>query len=586
MDTKILVIAILGLVGFFVYQKCSEENVPNYDNIKQVEQEKKRQRFEEKEAIKASAEKEATQKKALEARGKRPDAQTAVFANDHFKAVFSTKGGTLTSLTLKDPQYQEAPRDWKTGLRDEESKKLAPVDLVTTNTKNYERFNPLRFEVYEGLDSLLPETDFVLEEKSADKVVFSYTQPDLPVKIVKKYELDKGGAPYQIWLTIQVSNISDKKVVFRGGVSQHGYQHQSEAAGGMFSKQPNLLQGICRHGDETFAVAWNDDDLAHPFSSVDQIGFVGVETNYFLSAMIPAAGTPASCHVASVVYSGRSDKEKWGRIVSELRFAETSLDPGASEIFRVKNYLGPKRYRKLQTVGNHLETSVNFGWLWPICQFLLSLLFFFQSFVGNWGVAIILLTVVVKVTLMPLTHKSFQSAERMKALKPEIDKLNEQFKDDPQAKQRETMAMYKRNKVNPLGGCIPSLLQMPIWFALFRTLRASPELYRAPFFGWITDLSNPDPYFVTPVLMGVSMFLQQRFTPMTGDQAQAKMMLYFMPVMFTAMMLFLPSGLTLYIFVNTVLSIAHQLWIHKRSQHTTDTRQGGGGRRGRHSDKD
>jgi YidC/Oxa1 family membrane protein insertase len=180
-------------------------------------------------------------------------------------------------------------------------------------------------------------------------------------------------------------------------------------------------------------------------------------------------------------------------------------------------------------------------------------------------VAIILLTVLVKVVLMPLTHKSFQSAEKMKALKPEIDKINEKFKDDAAAKQKETMAMYKQHKVNPLGGCLPSLLQMPIWFALYSTLRASPELYRAPFFGWIQDLSNPDPYFVTPVIMGAAMFVQQKFTPMMGDSAQAKMMLYFMPIMFSAMMLFLPSGLTLYILVNTVLSIAHQLYIHRRS---------------------
>jgi YidC/Oxa1 family membrane protein insertase len=126
------------------------------------------------------------------------------------------------------------------------------------------------------------------------------------------------------------------------------------------------------------------------------------------------------------------------------------------------------------------------------------------------------------------------------------------------------MALYKRNKVNPLGGCLPTLLQMPIWFALFRTLRASPELYRADFFGWIHDLSSPDPYYITPVVMGGMMFLQQRFTPMAGDSAQAKMMMYFMPIMFTGFMLFLPSGLTLYILVNTVLSIAHQAIIHRR----------------------
>ena len=332
-------------------------------------------------------------------------------------------------------------------------------------------------------------------------------------------------------------------------------------------------------------MAWNDEDFRHPYSGVGQVSFVGVQTNYFLSAMVPSGDTPASCHIAAVVHPMRDEADQWGRVEAELRFAETELEPGKSEIFKIKNYLGPKRYRQIQAVGHHLEESVDFGFFWPICQILLSILFFFQSFVVNWGVSIILLTVVVKVALMPLTHKSFQSAEKMKALKPEIDKINEKFKDDPQAKQRETMATYKQNKVNPLGGCIPSLLQMPIWIALFSTLRASPELYRAPFFGWIHDLSNPDPYFITPVLMGAMMFLQQRFTPMTGDSAQAKMMLYFMPIMFTAMMLFLPSGLTLYILVNTVLSIGHQMIIHRRSQSKAESQKEERGKERRRSKK-
>jgi YidC/Oxa1 family membrane protein insertase len=290
--------------------------------------------------------------------------------------------------------------------------------------------------------------------------------------------------------------------------------------------------------------------------------------------MIPGDDTPSTCNFARnldnpALYPNQ-DLQPWGHVSAELRFAEVELGPGESKIFKVKNYLGPKRYQVLQKVGNGLEKSVDFGIFWPICRVLLKLLFFFQSYVLNWGVAIILLTVVVKVVLMPLTHKSFQSQTKMKALKPEIDKLNEKFKDDPQAKQKATMELYKQHKINPLGGCLPMLLQMPIWFALFSTLRTSPELYRAPFFGWITDLSSPDPYFVTPVLMGAMMFLQNRFTPAMGDAMQAKMMMYFMPIMFTGMMLFLPSGLTLYILVNTVLSIT-QLYIQNRTRKSART---------------
>jgi YidC/Oxa1 family membrane protein insertase len=564
MDIKILVIALLALGGFFVFKQCSEDDA-TFDQKVQQERTAKTHALEAKKATEARVEKEKAIDDARKERGARAKEELVTFDTKEFTAVFTTRRGSLKRFTLKNPQYLEAPRDWKNGRRDEETDKLAPVDLVTTNTADYDAYNPLQFEVYKGLKGLLPDADYKIVEHTDTKIVFKYTQKGIPVAIFKKFEIVPESSPFQVWTTVRVTNISNEKVTFRAGLSQHGYQHQTEAAGGLFSKQPNLLRGYCRHGDDTFATAWNDDDLAHPFSAVGEISYVGVGTNYFLDAMMPTKDTPATCHVSAEVRHAGDKEHAWGRIVAELRFAEATLAPGESQIYKVKNYLGPKRYRLLQSVGHHLETAVDFGMLWPICQVLLSILFFFQSYVLNWGVAIILLTVVVKVVLMPLTHKSFQSAERMKALKPLVDKINEQFKDDPQAKQRETMALYKQHKVNPLGGCIPSVLQMPIWFALFRTLRASPELYRAPFFGWITDLSNPDPYFVTPLIMGVAMFLQQRMTPMTGDSQQAKMMLYFMPVMFTAMMLFLPSGLTLYILVNTVLSIAHQFYIHRRS---------------------
>jgi YidC/Oxa1 family membrane protein insertase len=569
MDWKILIIALVVLTTFFLYQKCGEPDSADYDRIQARERAQRSEANKNKNQMESRRSRQKAVEEARAKRGKRPEPKMAVLTTNDFKATFTSRGAALQSFILEDPQYLEAPRDWQTGLRNEDSKDYVPVDLVTTNTKSFELSAPLRLEMLSGMDNLIPEADYEIIEADDRKVVFSYTQPDLPIAILKKFELTEQNYPYQLWLTIKIKNKSDKKVSFRAGVSQHGYQHDTEAKGSVFSKQPNLLQGICLVDDEVFISAWNDEKLEQPFSGIGNIKFVGVQTNYFIGAMVPYGDVKVSCHLATKIdnralYPNKS-LQPWGHVVADLRFAETELLPGESTVFKIKNYLGPKRYRLMQATGHHLEESVDFGMLWPICQVLLSILFFFQGFLGNWGVSIILLTVVVKVVLMPLTHKSFQSAEKMKALKPQVDELNEKYKDDAQAKQQATMALYKQNKVNPLGGCIPSLLQMPIWFALFKTLRSSPELYRAPFFGWITDLSNPDPYFVTPILMGAMMFLQQKFTPMTGDSAQAKMMLYFMPIMFTAMMLFLPSGLTLYILVNTVLSIGHQLYIHRRS---------------------
>jgi YidC/Oxa1 family membrane protein insertase len=561
-DWKILVVIVIGLAIFGIFKLCSDDK-PDYD-AEQAQAQADRERVHKtEETEQKQKQREEAQEKAKTDRGERPIPQKVTIESDVFKAELTTRGGSVRGFELKDPQYLEPPLDPQSGMRDEEAEPYVPVNLVTTNPDRYELNNPLRFDIYDStdgaLDALIKEADYELVENSRHKAIFRYDQPDLPIVITKKFEVDRDSGPYQMWLTVRVHNRGEQKLKFHAGVTQTGYQHESEAGGGFFSKQPNLLNGICKHGEELYREPWNSEDALKGYNGIG-IDFTGVETSYFLAAMLPGDDTPTSCNVSA---STSSRFGGYGLVWASLRWGETELDPGQSETFEVKNYLGPKKYAKLQQIGNGLEESVDFGWFWPISRVLLWLLLKFQSVFVNWGVAIILLTLVVKLVLLPLTHKSFKSADRMKALKPEVDVINEKYKDDAQKKQQEIMALYKRNKVNPLGGCLPTLLQMPIWIALFRTLRAAPELYRAPFFGWIQDLSNPDPYFITPVVMGALMFLQQRLTPMTGDSAQTKMMMYFMPIMFTAFMLFLPSGLTLYILVNTVLSIAHQMIIHR-----------------------
>ncbi len=562
----VLSVSLIGLVAFFVFDKCNDDDKKSYDKVQAEERAKRDNEYSNKQANEYHTKKQKAQEAARVARGDdRKEALFHVLETDEFKAEFTTKGGALVSMAMKDPQYMEAPRDWNTGLRDEDAE-VVPVDMVTTNAAEYESFSPLRFNIYEGkgLEALLPDADYEISDKSKSHVTFRYAQPDVPVVIYKKFEIVEKSGPYQLWLTIRVANTGDEKLAFRSSVSQRGYQHETEAEGGMFTKQPNLLKGICRYQKDTESIPWNDDDLEKPFVGVGDVNFTGVHNNFFLSAMFPGDDTPSTCRISRTIDYHQA--ESYGVVTAELRFAETELKPGESKVFKVKNYLGPKRYQVLQRVGGGLEKSVDFGYLWFICQFLLMLLFFFQGYVVNWGVAIILLTVAVKMVLLPLTHKSYQSTNRMKALKPEIDKINEKFKDNPQEKQQATMALYKQHKINPLGGCLPMVLQMPIWFALYSTLRTTPELYRAPFFGWITDLSSSDPYFVTPILMGAAMFMQSWFQPPMGDPLQAKIMKYFMPLMMTGMMLFLPSGLTLYIFVNILLSILQQWFIQNRSK--------------------
>ena len=197
-----------------------------------------------------------------------------------------------------------------------------------------------------------------------------------------------------------------------------------------------------------------------------------------------------------------------------------------------------------------------------LCEGLLAVLALIYGLSGSWGLAILGLTVLVKLTLFPLNQRSGRSMRAMSRLKPEMEELKKKYPEDRQRQSEEMMKLYRNNNVNPASGCVPMLLQMPIWFALYRALWVSIDLYQESFL-WIPDLTSRDPYWILPVMLVVVMFLQQKMTPTTMDAAQQKMMMYFMPLMFGAMMMALPAGLCFYIFVNTVLTIVQQHFINK-----------------------
>jgi YidC/Oxa1 family membrane protein insertase len=246
------------------------------------------------------------------------------------------------------------------------------------------------------------------------------------------------------------------------------------------------------------------------------------------------------------------------------------LEPGASKNFRYRIYLGPKQASVLAPVGSNLDRLINFGFFNFIAQPLMVFMNWIYGFIGNYGIAIIILTTVIKLIFWPLSAKSYKSMQRMKELQPKMQRLKERHSDDKERLNREVMQLYKTHKVNPLGGCLPMLIQIPFFFALYRILLSSIELRHAPFMLWISDLSAPDTLFSgllglpftlgpLPLLMGASMFLQQKMTPISsGSEQQQKMMMYGMPIVFTVMFLNFPSGLVLYWLVNNVLSVAQQ----------------------------
>ena len=231
---------------------------------------------------------------------------------------------------------------------------------------------------------------------------------------------------------------------------------------------------------------------------------------------------------------------------------------GAHE-YSVVGYFGPKLRPSLAAVSPYLDSAVNLGFFAIIARGLLKLLGFLHHLVGNWGLAIILLTLVVRTALFPITARSMKSMAAMQKLKPEIDALNEKYKDNQEQKGLATMELYRKHKINPVGGCLPQLAQLPVWWALYTTLQTSVELFHAPFMLWWKDLSAPDPFYVLPLILGLTMFLQQKLMPASmPDPAQQKMMMYMMPIFMTGISLFLPAGLALYMLVNSVLAMAQQ----------------------------
>lgn len=274
----------------------------------------------------------------------------------------------------------------------------------------------------------------------------------------------------------------------------------------------------------------------------------GITDPYFLFAVINSADASLS--------AGKTDKEG-------IYFADiTPAMPEKKYSFEI--YAGPKEVNMLKNANPALTDAIYFGWFTFLSVPMLELLKYFYSLIPNYGLAIIFLTLLIRILLFPLQHKSMKSMKRMQELQPHIKKIQEQYKNDKERMNREVMQFMKTHKVNPMGGCFPMLLQLPVFIALYKVLGSAVELYRSPFIFWLKDLSVKDPYYVLPILMGVMMALQQKMTPNPAmDPTQAKMMML-MPIIFTFFMLSLPSGLTLYIMFSTMLGIAQQLYTNRK----------------------
>lgn len=295
-------------------------------------------------------------------------------------------------------------------------------------------------------------------------------------------------------------------------------------------------------------------DMKEPLNIATQGGWVAMMQQYFATAWVPQANSN------NTFYSTNLGN---GQAAIGFKAAPVVVQPGSQQQLQATLWVGPEIQDKMAAVAPHLDLTVDYGWLWFISQPLFKLLKFLHGFIGNWGFSIIAITFIVRGIMYPLTKAQYTSMAKMRMLQPKLQAMRERIGDDKQRMSQEMMALYKAEKVNPLGGCFPLLIQMPIFLALYYMLMGSVELRHAPFALWIHDLSAQDPYYVLPILMGLTMFFIQKMSPTTvTDPMQQKIMTY-MPVIFTVFFLWFPSGLVLYYIVSNLVTIAQQQLIYR-----------------------
>ena len=454
-------------------------------------------------------------------------------------------GGGIDLFEL--PSFKERDED---NLPTEE-----PIRLATSSSEDVDlRGQMAGIQFLEGTTFRFPlRPVYEVKRPRENQVVYTY-QTEEGVEIERVYDVSPDSFEVEMAVTIRNNSKQAQRHVMEIGTAQSLTAVMKEG-GMMFMPPPDHLNGAC-YTDGSVERSAQAELVDESENFKDSVKWVGMDRQYFLSAIINRDDSSAECRL-----TGKGDEAR-----ASLVLSEATLRPGEQKRHKFTAYLGAKKPNLLTRTEAQLEASVDYTImglnLAILCEGLLALLAFIYGLSGSWGIAILGLTVMVKLTLFPLNQRSGRSMRAMSKLKPQIDALKEKYPEDRQRQSEEMMKLYRENNVSPASGCVPMLVQMPIWFALYRALWVSIDLYQESFL-WIPDLTSRDPYWILPILLVIVMFLQQKMTPTTMDAAQQKMMMYFMPLMFGAMMMALPAGLCFYIFVNTVLTIVQQHFINK-----------------------
>lgn len=486
----------------------------------------------------SSADELPTSDSALPVAVKKPSTQVVKVVTDTLEVLIDPKGGDLVSATLLEYDLTHMSEE-KYHLLKQSPQYIAQSGLVGRHGPDAQSSGRPVYSVAQNEWKMT---------NNALTVPFTYTMANGLV-VTKSFYFERG--KHSIEVTFEVQNTSANSLEI-----QPFYQLKQEIGVDESSMMmPTYRGGVYSTVEEAYEKYDFDDMADAPLNQATAGGWIGMIEHYFVSAWVP------SQNEQNVIYSRMLGNQQ--AAIIGVKSPAQIVNAGDTVTTKATLFAGPKNQAELEAIHDTLDLTVDYGFLWFISQLLFSALVSIYGVVGNWGVAIIIITIFVKTLLYPLTKKQYESMAKMRALQPKMEQLKQRYGDDRQKMGQATMELYRKEKVNPMGGCLPLLLQMPIFLALYWVFLESVELRHAPFGLWITDLSAQDPYYILPVLFGASMFLMQKLSPTPAtDPMQQKMMMW-MPVIFSVFFLWFPAGLVLYWFISNVISIIQMLIIYR-----------------------
>ena len=481
---------------------------------------------------------------------------------DLYHLWINPKGGDIVRVELLNHDKSKNSDEPFVMLENDDKRTyVAQSGLIGLNGPDSSRSGRPMYEVEKSVYTM---TDAKVVKDQAGESVQTLSVPMVlktadGVEIIKTFSFTQGNYPVKVSYQVVNRSAQNWQGQMFGQIKRDNSEDPGKSDQGIFTLG-TYLGGAWGTPEEHYNKLKFDNFDDEKLSVSATGGWVAMVQHYFVSAWVPG-------QFGNQPYAAKMESRKSADGMNILGFTSPTINVPAGKTMTIDAtfYSGPKIQSELKDLATGLNQTVDYGWLWPIAKLLFLGLQFFQGIVGNWGWSIILLTILVKLILWPLSSKSYRSMAKMRVIAPEMQRMKEEFGEDRMRFSQEMMALYKREQVNPLSGCLPLLLQMPIFLALYWVLMESVELRHAPWLAWIQDLSAMDPWFILPLIMGVTMYVQQMLNPQPTDPMQAKVF-KFMPIIFTVFLLFFPAGLVLYWIVNNLITILQQTLINKSVQ--------------------